>query len=591
MEPCNNDIELLFEFHEREKGGRHLRFTKPVKIITACQTAEVIPALSDVCNAVKKGLYAAGFLSYEAAPAFDSAYRIRTNSNMPLLWFGLFAAPEIIEPTGQSYEGSFKIGDWEPNVCRADYNQCIAKIKSEIEKGNTYQVNYTIRMQADFQGDDFAYYKRLSQSQEGQFSSYLNIGRHRILSASPELFFRLEKNTITTQPMKGTARRGLNVIDDEEQRQILSASEKNQAENVMIVDLLRNDLGRIAEMGSVRVAKLFEIDKYPTVFQMTSTIQAKVRPGTTLVDIFRALFPCGSITGAPKISTMKIIAGLERAPREVYCGAIGYVSPDGDASFSVPIRTVVLDGDLNTAWYGVGGGITWDSTPEEEYDEIITKAALLHADRIKFDLLETMLLDNGTYTYLERHLNRLESSAEYFNYPFVKNDILKELDEHIKLYPSEPRRVRLLLSENGKFSIESVPFMPLSTQTIKTAALADAAIDRTNRFLYHKTTNRGIYNKHKNANPDVFDILLWNENREITEFTIGNIVVELNGLKITPPVSCGLLPGVFREELLARGDIVERIVTLQDLLHATNVWLINSLQGWIPIHVNRVKEC
>ena len=585
-----NVIKLLFEFNENEFNGKNILFTKPVRIITTRKLSEVIPALSDVCNAVKTGLYAAGYIAYEAAPAFDPAYQVCSKGYMPLIWFALFESPEFIEQNEQSSFGSYNIGTWEPNITRTDYNQNIDKIKNVIAQGETYQVNYTIRLETLFEGDDLAFYRRLSRSQQGQFSAYLNIGSYRILSASPELFFRWENNILTTKPMKGTANRGLTVPEDRTLREYLFSSDKNRAENLMIVDLLRNDLGRVAKYGTVHVPELFEIEKYPTVYQMTSTIQAETRPETTLVDVFRALFPCGSITGAPKVSTMKIIAELEQVPREVYCGAIGYLSPKGKAVFSVPIRTVVINTEMNTAQYGVGGGITWDSTSEDEYNEILAKAALLNEERIKFDLLETMLLKNGNYNYLERHLKRLRGSAEYFSYSFSDTEIRERLKDHAQAHPAEARRVRLLLAENGKVCIESTPCTPDLNQSIKVVSIANQSINRNNRFLYHKTTYRRLYDEFKKARPHVFDVLLWNEDNELTEFTIGNIVLEIDGIKSTPPVSCGLLPGVFREELLARGEIVQRVLTREDLSRATRVWLINSLRGWVPVYLEGVRE-
>ena len=578
----SNNIELIFEFKEKELGGKPIRFSNPLKIITTHDPAEIVPALTEVEEAVNGGLYAAGYLSYEAAPAFDPAYQVCAKPVMPLLWFALFTEQEFIEGLPAT-SGWYKTGNWEPNITKSEYRQRIERIKEAIEQGDTYQVNYTIRLKTDFQGDDMAFYHRLSESQQGQFSAYLNMGRFRILSASPELFFREENSILTTKPMKGTVKRGYTLAEDQNLKDQLIACEKNRAENLMIVDLLRNDLGRLAKPGTVRVTKLFEIEKYPTVYQMTSTIQADCRPETTLVDVMRGLFPYGSITGAPKVSTMKIIAELEQTPREVYCGAIGYLSPKGKAVFSVPIRTVVLDTTAHTAQYGVGGGITWDSTTEGEYDEILAKAALLKVQKVKFDLLETMLLQNGVYTYLERHLNRLQGSADYFGYSFSKQEIRQKLVDHAGVYPGASRRVRLLLSEEGRVCIESSPFTPDSADINRMITLAEQPINQHDLFHYHKTTNRELYQKHKRVRPQAFDVLLWNEANELTEFTIGNVVLEIDGKKITPPVSCGLLPGVFREELLARGEIVEGVLTKQDLLYASQVWLINSLRGWVPV--------
>ena len=582
MQWNDEETELLFEFEQIANREKKYRFLRPRKVIAAERTAEVIPALEQVRDAVKRGWYAAGFLSYEAAPAFDPAYRTLPRSEMPLLWFGIYEAPEPPGPELPASAAPYRVGAWEPDTGRQAYDACIERIRQEIREGNTYQVNYTVRFRTDFAGDEFALYRKLTRAQRSGYAAYLNIGRYRVLSASPELFFHWKGRRITARPMKGTAKRGLSVREDETRKEHLRTSAKERAENVMITDLLRNDLGRIAERGSVHVPRLLEIEQYPTVYQMTSTVQAELSPEADLVDVFRALFPCGSITGAPKISTMNLIAGLERTPREVYCGAIGYVTPEGEACFSVPIRTVIIDKEEGTARYGAGGGITWDSSADGEYREILAKASLLHEEEREFELLETMLLAGGEYRYLERHLSRMRGSAAYFNYPFAEAEIRKRLRDLAAEYPSDAGRVRLLLSGSGKITLESVPFVPLAKTEPLPVSLAREAIDRGNRFYYHKTTDRTIYETYREGAPDVFDVLLWNEKGEVTEFTIGNVVAEIGGRKYTPPVRCGLLPGTFREALLARGEIEERVITREEVPRASRLWLINSVQGWVP---------
>ena len=330
--------------------------------------------------------------------------------------------------------------------------------------------------------------------------------------------------------MKGTTERGKSLEEDNANAQWLYHSEKNRAENVMIVDLLRNDLGTIAELGSVDVPILFEIEHYPTVHQMTSTITAQVSATTQLVDIFKALFPCGSITGAPKISTMDIIADLETTPREVYCGAIGYITPNKEAIFNVPIRTVVIEQQSGKAIYGVGGGITWDSTAEGEYQEIITKASVLEENRPEFQLLESLLLNEGEYFLMEEHLNRLENSAKYFGFPFDLEDVIKTLSMFASQNHLGVLKVRFLLEKNGEMTIEGQPIAQLKTPL--KVKLADKPLERNNLFLYHKTTNREIYNRFQRKFPNVFDVLLWNEDGELTEFTNGNVVVEIDGYHV-----------------------------------------------------------
>lgn len=443
-----NNIEqqkplLSFEFCSGAGEIQPLTFSNPLKTIIAHTIEEVLPSLQMVQDAVHNGYYAAGFLTYESAAAFDSAFKVKEGNKLPLLWFGIFSEPQQRE---LSSTGSYSLTKWEPSVSKDEYHKAITAIKTCIENGDTYQTNYTIRLNSQFHGDDIAFFEKLKRAQASNYCVYIDTGEHSILSASPELFFHLKGDTITTRPMKGTTKRGYSFAEDEMNANLLYHSEKNRAENVMIVDLLRNDLGIIAKSGTVRVLKLFEIERYPTVLQMTSTITAKVSENRQLVDIFKAIFPCGSITGAPKISTMGIIEDLETTPREVYCGAIGYITPDKEAVFNVPIRTVVIDRQSGKATYGVGGGITWDSTVEGEYNEILEKASVLVEDRPEFQLLESFLLEEGEYFLLEEHLDRLQSSAQYFGFPFKLADVKRTLYECAGQNGHGKLKVRLLLA-------------------------------------------------------------------------------------------------------------------------------------------------
>jgi para-aminobenzoate synthetase/4-amino-4-deoxychorismate lyase len=571
--------DLLFQFTDHSKQKKSLFFQQPIQIIQAKRVEEVIPALCQVEEAVAKGSYAAGYLSYESAPAFDPSFRVCQGAKLPLVWFGIYHEPRIMEPEHSPQD--FSLGEWTPSISYESYQQGIREIKEAIARGDTYQVNYTLRLRTSFTGDDFAFYRRLTGAQQAGYTAYLNLGRYRILSLSPELFFHRRKNRITMKPMKGTIARGLYGAEDQKRKNWLATSEKNRAENVMIVDLLRNDLTRVAEIGTIDVPKLFEVEQYPTVWQMTSTVSATIRANQTWVDLLRAVFPCGSITGAPKVSTMHYIAQLENSPREVYCGAIGFLSPNDEAIFNVPIRTIWIDTLTGKAEYGVGGGITWDSTTAEEYEEWISKSKVLYEEPVKpFSLLESLLLKKGTFPYLERHLARLQRSATYFGYPFSLSLVKKALKSHAAEHLEGEHKVRLTLSKQGEIAITSEPVQPIPTPV--KVRLAKQPIDIHNRFYYHKTTHRTMYEQHKKEHPDVFDVLLWNTEGQLTEFTIGNLVIEIDGIKYTPPVSCGLLAGVMRETLLNEGIIQERILTKADLARATRIWLINSVRGWLP---------
>lgn len=580
MENINQEKPLLsFEFADSTGKIQPLTFIKPKKVITTHRIEEVLSCFEHIQAAVEDGYYAAGFLSYESAPAFDAAYKVHGQTSMPLLWFGIFSEPVKTELHSH---GSYQLTNWEPSVDSEEYRVAIQAIRNAIENGDTYQTNYTIRLSSDFQGDAVAFFETLKRAQSSNYCAYINTGEQHILSASPELFFHLKNDKITTKPMKGTVKRGNSAAEDQENARWLYHSEKNRAENIMIVDLLRNDLNRIAKFGTVKVPKLFEIEQYPTVHQMTSTITAEVPDNLPFVDLFKALFPCGSITGAPKISTMEIIADLESAPRNVYCGAIGYFTPDKEAIFNVPIRTVVID-EAGKAVYGVGGGITWDSTAADEYHEVLAKSRLLEAKMPKFHLLESLLLEDGEFFLLDEHLQRLQSSAQYFRFTCRLDEVQKALQNIAEKHRVGKWKIRLLVAQNGTLETEAQSLA--TTKTPIKVALADEPLHKNNPFLYHKTTNRSIYTAVQKKHQDVFDVLLWNEDGELTEFTNGNVVLKLDGTLWTPPISSGLLSGTFRERLIKEGTIHEKRLTIADLEKCTDIWFINSVRKWLKVQL------
>lgn len=569
---------LMFEFRDANGNIQPIVFQNPIQVLQTERLEEVPAIMENIEEAIQDGYYAAGYVSYEAAPAFQPEMQVRRGAEMPLVWFGLFEQPLALEHT--AIEEPYQVSDWKMASSVNRYKQGIEKIKEAIEEGHTYQVNYTERLHAKFSGSDRTFYHQLARNQQAGYGAYLNLGKYRLLSASPELFFRVDNGKLTTKPMKGTAQRGRTTAEDEANVERLVASEKERAENLMIVDLLRNDLSRLAKPGTVHAAKLFEVETYPTVHQLTSTVEAELIDGATVYDWFKALFPCGSITGAPKISTMKTIAELEQSPREVYCGAIGFITPEKNAVFNVPIRTVVIDAERETARYGVGGGITWDSTLEGEYQELYTKAQVLTAKRPEFELLESLKLENGTYPLLAYHLERLSDSAKYFHFPGNKADIEQALKSLAHQHPMGLFKVRLLLNERGNVFAEALRTQPIEEPVM--CRLAASPIDSANPFLFHKTTYRKVYDEHKSSS-DIFSVLLWNEKEELTEFTIGNLVIEKNGKFFTPPVSCGLLPGTFRQYLIDRGEIEEKVMLKNELADVDALWFINSVRGWMKV--------
>ncbi|MFH2055829.1 MAG: aminodeoxychorismate synthase component I [bacterium] len=554
-------------------------FENPLEIIEVSRLSELISRLKRVEHAVEReGLYAVGMIAYEAAAAFDPGLSVRDdNSDFPLLWFGLYKQPCHVDLPQPTTDTPPRV-DWLPSITEPEYRQAFQRIKEHIRAGDSYQVNYTYRLRAQFAADPWDYFLRLVAAQRHTLGAYLDTGSWAIASASPELYFRLDGETIESRPMKGTAARGLTYELDRQQQEMLRNSEKDRAENVMIVDMVRNDLGRIARLGSVQVPALFAIEKYPTVWQMTSTVKAETEASIT--DIFRATFPPASITGAPKNRTMQIIAELESSPRRVSTGAIGFIAPGRRAQFNVAIRTLLVDRERGQAEYGVGGGIVWDSECEKEQIECKTKALVLSAAVPAFDLLESLLwTPDAGYHDLGRHVARMAQSAEYFDYPFAEREIRTRLDSLAHALPPVAHKVRLLVSLEGEVRCEAQPLAPPVPGQIPRVTLASEPIDRSNKFLYHKTTNRRVYESTLAAAPGFDDVILYNDAGEITESTIANVIVEIGGKLHTPPVSCGLLAGTYRAELLEQGRVIERVVTIDELQSSDRVFLVNSVRG------------
>ena len=541
---------------------------REVIVKSASRIEEVISVLEFAQREACSGSHVAVMLSYEAAPAFDQAFVTHQSSDFPLAWAAVLedqAADENLE--------SYSSPEWTPLVNRDEYDRSVLRIKELIAAGDTYQVNYTFPLTSSFNsGDAFAWYRDLCMAQGAQYSAYLDLGRYKVLCLSPELFFRRTGNHVVTKPMKGTVRRGRWSQEDQDLAQWLKHSSKDRAENVMIVDLLRNDLGKVSIPGSVHVSSLFDLERFETVWQMTSTVEATLCDGTSLVDLMRALFPCGSITGAPKIRTMQIIRELEHFSRGAYTGAIGLLKPGGDCVFNVAIRTVVIDTELGMATFGVGGGVTIDSTAEREYEECLVKATFLYSQPEEFQLFESILLKDGKYFLLEEHLERLKGSAEYFG--FVTR-IDADLDRIAADHQHGSFKVRLTLWKDGRIETQIMPIK--ATDEVKRVRLATEPIDSSDRFLFHKTTRRRSGD----------DVIYWNERGEVTESSIANVVVSIDGELFTPPIESGLLAGVFRNQLLAEGKIKERAISVKELQSTRDFFLINSVRKWMRASLQR----
>ncbi len=564
-----------------QHNGRFLHFSTPIQEFVAWHPDEVMGVLRAVETAVNtQNRTAAGFIAYEAAAAFGLDVH-PPMEGLPLVWFGLFDAPVVKElDTDFTDYTDFSAPDWTASVLAADYGQAIARIKDEIAAGNTYQVNYTFPLRADFEGDGQRLFAELARNQAANYGAFVDFpnGRYSIASASPELFFTLDGDKLSSKPMKGTAVRGRTLAEDDANADWLAASVKNRAENVMIVDMIRNDMGQVADIGSVQTPRLFEIERYPTVLQMTSTVTA--RTDAPIADIIAAMFPCASITGAPKKRTMGLIKQLEPSPRGIYTGAIGFIAPNRQVQFNVAIRTVLLDKQEKRAIYGVGGGIVWDSTAEDEYAECKVKAGVLRKKRPFFSLLESLLWEpDGGYVLLDYHLERLRDSARYFwsrGAGEQGSRGAKRQLEQTAVSLTKPSKVRLLLAQDGAIMITHAPITPLPDPA--RVVFAKTAVSRDNSWLYHKTTHRAVYDNARN--PDYDETILWNEEGEVTEATSANIVVEIEGDLFTPPLESGLLAGTFRRWLLANGQIKERPISKQMLCESDAIYLINSVRRW-----------
>jgi para-aminobenzoate synthetase/4-amino-4-deoxychorismate lyase len=556
--------------------GQWLRFRRPRQVLVAHTLDDVLPTLAAVeCRVEAEGLHAAGFVAYEAAPALDRALQVRPDAGFPLAWFGLYDAPQPFDfpPAPQLPVPAI---EWAASLSEDGYRQALGRIKDYIARGDTYQVNYSFRLRGAWNQQAWPFFVHLVHAQGGGYGALIHTGDWLVACASPELFFDLQGRRLITRPMKGTAGRALCPREDLRQAAWLRASEKNRAENVMIVDMARNDLGRVADLGSVAVSRLFEVEKYPSVWQMTSTVSATTDAG--LSALLRAMFPAASITGAPKARTMQIIAELETAPRRIYTGSIGLVAPGRRAQFNVAIRTVLVDLRRGVAEYGVGGGIVWDSQPHDELQECRTKARVLTECLPPFDLLETIRWSPGEgLVLLDAHLARLADSAAYFSRPLDVATIRRHLDEATRNLHPAPHRLRLRVGADGLPRVECGPLTPLP-QPYR-VRLAPEPVPSSDRLRYHKTTHRAVYEQALAATPDCDDVLLWNERGELTESTIANLILELDGRRLTPPVNCGLLPGIQRAQWVAEGAIEERVVHVADLPRVTRIWLVNSVRG------------
>lgn len=574
---------LLETTHPLAQGDRLLCFQNPIAQLKATHLDQVVPLLEEVDRAVNNGYFVAGFLSYEAGYAFVS---VSPKPVLPetLAWFGVYTRPQ--RAFDATHEAPFYAGRPVFSWSRVPYTQQIEKIRTLIQEGDVYQINLTGQMQFDFEGDVFAFYKSLRQKQAVGYSAFLQTETETFLSLSPELFFEIDGQKITTRPMKGTTQRGRNVAEDLLQTQYLQNDEKSRAENLMIVDLLRNDLSQICEPASVLTQSLFDIETYRSLHQMTSTITGKLVENTPYSKIFKAMFPCGSVTGAPKQRAMQRIAALEPNPRGLYCGAIGYVSPNQKAVFSVAIRTITIQHDKGSL--GVGSGVVWDSNASDEYDECLLKARFLTDSPTKpIELFETIRWDNGA-PLLPYHVARMEKSAAYFQIPFQKQHFLEVIETFIATEkPQKPTRLRISLNEHGHFKYTAQPIAQQPQwQNPPKICISPVRTSASDPFYQHKTTQRSLYEAEyaRAVKAGFFEVIFLNEDNLVTEGSRSTIFIRKNGHWLTPRCQSGALPGIYRQFVLAQPHTKasEADLTLEDLVQADEIRLCNAIWQWTP---------
>ena len=572
---------------------KSLLFLNPEKIISSYRLNEIEDKLKEIEEALNKGYYAAGFVSYEAGYAFEEIFKSDKKYTFPLLWFGIYKRPYIYDKEDIFKEGllkeTYRLKNIKPNISKDKYIKNIKRIKDFIASGQTYQVNFTFKHKFSFEGSIYKLYSDLREKQKVAYSALIKFRDYSVISFSPELFFRRRGSSMETRPMKGTLERGRTLKEDIRNIESLKNSPKNRSENIMIVDLLRNDLGRISKTGSVKTKELFQVEKYETLLQMISIIKSRLKNNISLCEIFKNIFPSGSVTGAPKIETMQIIKELEKEARYVYTGSIGFLNPEKEGVFNVAIRTLIIDNKKLKGEMGIGSGIVYDSKPASEYTECLLKSKFLTLSNNNFHLIETILCKpGGRWFLLGLHLKRLKNSSKYFNFcynrKYIKNE-LKIITGHFK--KDKSYKVRLLLLKDGKVEIEYSLIKGEILKKIYKVKFSEKKVSLSDIFLYHKTSSRFLYNEEykRYKREKFYDVIFSNEKEEVTESAISNIIIKKGKFYYTPLVGCGLLDGVYRQYLMnKRGfPLKEKILYKEDVKRADKIYLCNSVRGLVEV--------
>ncbi len=578
----NQDCSAFFYTPKIYKDGISVLFGKSEEIIKINSFDECEKKFTQIQKELNKGKVGFALINYEAGYLFEKKLHSHINKpSTPLMKFYLFKSSEVQKFNSSEIEYNIKtnwnysVNDFKLNVTENEYLQNVEKIKNYIKEGNTYQVNYTVKGRFLFEGNISDLFLKLIFNQSARYSAIINDDSKTIISVSPELFFSAEGEKISAHPMKGTIHRGKNINKDKKQIEILRQSEKNKAENTMILDLLRNDLGKISKIDSVEPKAIHKIETYESLHQMISIINSEIN-SNNLLNLFKSLFPCGSITGAPKVSTMQIIKELEKEERGVYTGTIGLMEKD-KYNFNIPIRTIEIH-ENHSGEIGIGSGIVWDSDAKDEFEEVKLKANFLTKSDNYFELFETMLVDKNEIYLLNHHLNRLEKSAEYFLFNFDREEVKTEIENCLENLSSQKKyKMKLMLSKWGdvKIGIEEIK----EEKNILKVSFSEKKINSKNKFQYFKTTNRETYDtdlvKYKNKGYD--EVIYLNEEGELAEGSITNIFLRKQGEWLTSKVDSGILEGCYRTFFIENNDVKVTNLYLQDLINSDEMILTNSI--------------
>lgn len=578
-------VILIDDWNISSHTGCTYLFTSPITSIFCHHPEEIQKSFKTIAQYQAEGKHVAGYIAYDSGLKLDKVILSRHNPEVPLLCMFVYNNVQTLDHSRaqfSNWDGLGCLSEPRMNISEAHYIENVNKVKDYIGAGDVYQVNYTCKLLFENNGTASGLFARLREAHPVCHSAFINAGDFQIISLSPELFLRKSEDSVITRPMKGTSPRGHSCLDDKHQAAALHLSPKNRAENVMILDLMRNDIGRICEYGSVTASDIFKVERYRSLFQMTSQARGTLRNDATLSDILNATFPPGSITGAPKSRALEIIDELENDARGVYCGSIGMFRPGSDFVLNVAIRTILQRG--NQCELGVGSGIVADSDPVRELQETMLKGNFLQLEPYGFQLLETLLYDSTSgFAYLDAHLERMRASADYFGYSFDPKTTRQALIQTTQ-GRNGLHRVRLLATKTGEITIQCTLLESIQSSPIR-LLLSDRATDLSDIYLYHKTTNRAAYDSDLASarKQGFFDMLYKNIDSELTECAVTNICIKINGKWYTPPVNCGLLPGIWREELIQNHKVIEKILTLCDLRQAESVMIGNSVRGAIEV--------